>query len=351
MTSDRIYLDWNASAPLAAAARAAVHNALDSFGNPSSVHTEGRQARSIVDRARQDVADAVGADPMAVTFTSGATESAALALAGRGLQSADIEHDCIRAWTQATLPVDRAGHVTVTDPARSCLQMANGETGVLQDLPAGLAVSDATQAFGKIPLDAAEDTPRLLLLSAHKIGGPKGIGAIVGNLEVDAGVRLQGGGQEFGHRSGTENVAGIAGFGAAAATAADEVRTGVWDELCVLRDRFEILLRDAAKDVVMIGTEADRLPNTSCFALPGWKGETQVIEMDLAGFAISAGSACASGKVSSSAVLEAMDIPGPITRSSIRVSIGPGTTWAQLESFVHHWSKRAERHRCLSGAL
>ncbi len=345
MTFDRIYLDWNATAPLAAVARTAVCDALDAIGNPSSVHAEGRRARTIVDRARQSLADAVDVDPMAVTFTSGATESAALTLAGRNLQASDIEHDCIRAWTQTTLSVDRSGQVAVTDPTRSCLQVANGETGVLQALPAGLAVTDATQAFGKIPLAEAKDAASLLLLSSHKIGGPKGVGAIIGTMEEGAGFQLPGGGQEFGRRSGTENVAGIAGFAAAAVAAVASVRAGVWDEVGQLRDRFEILLREIVRDIVIIGSRADRLPNTTCFALSGWRGETQVIEMDLAGFAISAGSACASGKVATSAVLRAMATPEPIARSSIRLSIGPGCTWSDLERFARCWGKRAQRHR------
>ncbi|MCY4261367.1 MAG: aminotransferase class V-fold PLP-dependent enzyme [Rhodobacteraceae bacterium] len=350
MTPDRIYLDWNATAPLAAAARAAVHHALDTVGNPSSIHTEGRQARAIVDQARQDLADAVGADPMEVTFTSGATESAALTLAGRDLQSAAIEHDCISAWTHTTLSVDTVGRVTVPDPARSCLQAANGETGVLQTLPSGIAVSDATQAFGKIPLRAARDAASQLLLSAHKIGGPKGVGAIVGQLDEDGHFRIRGGGQEFGRRSGTENIAGIAGFGAASRMAAAQVRDGIWQELQALRDRLEVLLQEVAGTVVLIGAGPERLPNTTCFALPGWKGSTQVIEMDLAGYAISAGSACASGKVAPSSALRAMRVPDEIAECSVRISLGPGIIWPQLEAFATEWGRKSRRRVQEAGA-
>ena len=216
----RSYLDWNATAPLRPEARAAMIAAMDLVGNPSSVHAEGRAAKGLIETARAQVAEAFGAQASDIVFTSGATEAAALALAGRGLHGAGVEHDAVRAWTVEDLPVDRCGRVTVSEPARSTLQVANSETGVVQDLPAGLAVCDFTQGFGKLPLAFDWSGVDMGLISAHKLGGPKGIGALVLRRGLDVEARIRGGGQEMGRRSGTENLIGIAGFGGAAKAAA-----------------------------------------------------------------------------------------------------------------------------------
>ena len=341
----RIYLDWNASAPLRDSARRAIQDALDHCGNPSSVHTEGRHARHVIDNARQSLAEVLGIDPMTITFTSGATESAAIGLGGRHLRSSWIEHDCILSWTEQELVTDTDGQVAIEDPARSCLQLANGETGVIQHLPAGLALTDATQAFGKIPVHDAVSRVGLTLVSAHKIGGPKGVGAVIGSLDPDTTFSISGGGQEYGRRSGTENVYGIAGFGAAAVEADEEVRRGDWERVGELRDRLEVMLMDMSPDIVFFGNAASRLPNTSCFAAPGWKGETQVIEMDLAGIAISSGAACSSGKVGASKVLKAMGVHDELARSAIRVSIGPATDLHNIETFVRKWGRGLARQK------
>ncbi|MDR5654502.1 cysteine desulfurase family protein [Ruixingdingia sedimenti] len=349
MTGARVYLDWNATAPLRAEARAAMVAAMEVAGNPSSVHAEGRAARALVERARAQVAVALGAQAADVVFTSGATEAAALALAGRGLRCAQIEHDAVAAWCRADLPVDRDGRVAVPDPAAAALQLANSETGVIQDLPAGLAVSDLTQAFGKIPVAFDWLDIDIGLISAHKLGGPKGIGALVIRRGLDLAAQMKGGGQEMGRRAGTENVIGIAGFGAAAEAAARDLSEGVWDRVGQIRNILESALSAECNETIFVGQAAPRLPNTLCLATPGWKGETQVMQMDLAGFAISAGSACSSGKVRASRVLRAMGFDEAVAGSAIRVSLGPQVTEDDVLRFAEAWLDRWRKFRQRQG--
>ena len=341
--SVRTYLDWNATAPLRPEARAAMLAAMDVLGNPSSVHFEGRSAKAVVERARQQVAAALGAQASDIVFTSGATEAAALACAGRGLLGAAIEHEAVAAWVDGTLPADREGRVIVPDPAHSVLQAANSETGVIQDLPGGLAVSDMTQAFGKIPVAFDWSGVQMALISAHKVGGPKGVGALVMRRGIDLPAQLRGGGQEMGRRSGTENVIGIAGFGAAAEAAARDLAEGKWDRVAELRNSLETTLEAASPETIFVGKGGARLPNTMMMATPGWKGETQVMAMDLAGFAVSAGSACSSGKVRGSRVLQALSYDEDVAASAIRVSIGPATTEDEVARFAEAWSAARRR--------
>ncbi|PKP71576.1 MAG: aminotransferase [Alphaproteobacteria bacterium HGW-Alphaproteobacteria-4] len=346
--SGRVYLDWNATAPLRAEARAAMAAAMDVIGNPSSVHAEGRAARALVERARAQVAAALGAEGADVIFTSGATEAAALACAGRGLVCAEVEHDAVLAWCDPVMPVDASGCVKVAEPARSALQLANSETGVVQELPKGLAVSDLTQAFGKLPFAFNWLGVTAGLVSAHKLGGPKGVGALVVQRGTEIAARIKGGGQEMGRRAGTENLIGIAGFGAAAEAAARDLAAGVWDEVAEIRKILEIALEAGAEGVIFPGRAASgpgRLPNTSCILAPGWRGETQVMALDLAGYAISAGSACSSGKVRASRVLGAMGFDGAAASSAVRVSIGPGVTREQVLRFAESWCAAYARHR------
>ena len=343
--STRVYLDWNATAPLRPEARAAMVAAMDVAGNPSSVHAEGRAARGLIERARAQVAAALGADGADIVFTSGATEAAALALAGRGLMAGGVEHDAVAAWTDPVLPVDAEGRVRVSDPARSTLQLANSETGVVQDLPPGLAVSDLTQAFGKLPIAFNWLGCDMGLVSAHKLGGPKGIGALVLRQGIDVTPGLRGGGQEMGRRAGTENVIGIAGFGAAAEAAARDLAAGVWEEVAEIRNILISALDPADQATIFVGQSGARLPNTVCIATPGWKAETQVMQMDLAGFAISAGSACSSGKVRASRVLTASGLGAEVAASAVRVSIGPGVTREEVLRFADVWRRARDRHR------
>jgi cysteine desulfurase len=334
----RLYLDWNATAPLRPEAKAAMANAMDLVGNPSSVHAEGRAAKALIERARAQIARALGSDGADIVFTSGATEAAALACSGRGLVCAGIEHDAVAAWCKPSLPVDGQGRVTVTDPAHAALQLANSETGVMQDLPQGLAVSDLTQAFGKVPMAFNWLGCDMGLVSAHKLGGPRGIGALVVRQGIDVPAQLKGGGQEMGRRAGTENLIGIAGFAAAAEATARDLASGVWDEVAELRNILESELSAAANETISVGNGLARLPNTLCLIAPGWRGETQVMAMDLAGFAISAGSACSSGKVRASRVLTAMGYSDAHAGQAIRVSIGPGVTKDDVGRFAKIWT-------------
>ncbi|WP_126137003.1 MULTISPECIES: cysteine desulfurase family protein [Tritonibacter] len=344
----RVYLDHNATSPLRPEARAAMIAAMDVCGNPSSVHAEGRAAKAVVERARAQIAAAFGADGADVVFTSGSTEGATLALMGRDLHGATLEHDAVRAWTVEDLAVDPSGRVCVTDPQNSCVQLANSETGVIQDLPEGLAVTDATQAFGKLPVAFNWMGATMALISAHKLGGPKGIGAVVLKRGTDLAAQIKGGGQEMGRRSGTENVIGIAGFGAAAEVAAKDLNNGVWDRVAEIRNILEKAVAAECPDTIFVGKDARRLPNTSCFATPGWKGETQVMQMDLAGFAISAGSACSSGKVRASAVLTAMGFDETTAQGAIRVSLGADTTETDVLRFAEAWCAKQKKHRARS---
>jgi cysteine desulfurase len=340
----RTYLDHNATTPLRAEARAAMLTAMDVVGNPSSVHAEGRAAKGVIETARHQIAEAVGASGADVVFTSGATEAAALALAGRGLKAAQIEHDAVHAWIDPALPVVD-GAVQVDDPAGSTVQLANSETGIVQDLPQGLAVSDITQGFGKVPFAFSWSGVGMVFLSAHKFGGPKGVGALIFPQGTDIAAQIKGGGQEMGRRSGTENVVAIAGMGAAAAAAQADLAAGKWDRVAKLRNILETAIEAAEKSTIFVGKGLDRLPNTSCFASPGWKGETQVMAMDLAGFAVSAGSACSSGKVKTSRVLQALGFDDEVASSAIRVSLGIETTEDEVLRFVQAWSEKQARRR------
>ncbi len=339
----RAYFDWNATTPLRAEARAAMILAMDVVGNPSSVHGEGRGARAVVERARAQVAAALGADGADIVFTSGATEAAAMACRGRDLVCAGVEHDAVLAWCAEGLTVDASGRVLVDDPLRAAVQLANSETGVMQDLPAGLAVSDLTQAFGKVPLAFNWLGCQMGLVSAHKLGGPKGIGALVLRRGIDFEPVLKGGGQEMGRRAGTENIIGIAGFGAAAEAAARDLADGVWDRVCELRNTLNQALSSLGFTTISVGNSAARLPNTLCLIAPHWKGETQVMAMDLAGFAVSAGSACSSGKVKASRTLQAMGFDEGLAGQAIRISLGPDNTEDEVLRFVEVWGREYRR--------
>ena len=338
MTMTRLYLDWNATAPLRPEAKAAMVAAMEVVGNPSSVHAEGRAAKALLERSRAKIAAALGAEGADLVFTSGATEAAALACAGRSLVCAGVEHDAVAAWCETALPVDGQGRVAVANPARTALQLANSETGVLQDLPQGLAVSDLTQGFGKVPLAFNWLGCEMGLVSAHKLGGPKGIGALVVRQGVEVPAQIRGGGQEMGRRAGTENLIGIAGFAAAAEAAARDLADGVWEDVAELRNILESQLSAAAIGTISVGNGLPRLPNTLCLIAPGWRGETQVMAMDLAGFAVSAGSACSSGKVRASRVLTAMGHSEPLAGQAIRVSIGPGVRRDDVLRFADVWT-------------
>ncbi|WCR11746.1 cysteine desulfurase [Paracoccus stylophorae] len=345
----RHYLDWNATTPVRPEARAAMIEAMDLAGNPSSVHTEGRAARMLLERSREQLAAALGAEGADIVFTSGTTEAATMVLAGRGIRCAAVEHSAVKVWCDPVLPVDGEGIVTVDDPARASLQLANNETGVIQDLPQGLDSSDLTQAFGKIPFAFNWLGVTAGFVSAHKLGGPKGVGALILKKGTDMPALIRGGGQEQGRRAGTENLVGIAGFAAAASAAQKELEAGLWDEVAARRDALEARLLDIAPTARIAGKNARRLPNTTCILTSGWKGETQVMQMDLAGFAVSAGSACSSGKIRASGALQAMGFSDGEAQSAIRISISPAVGRDEVNRFADAWESAYSRWRDRNG--
>lgn len=340
---DRAYLDYNASAALRLEARQAMVQAMDCVGNPSSVHAEGRASKAILERARDQIAQALGAQGADIIFTSGATEAAGLALRGRALHCADVEHEAVRAWCEPTLNVNRHGQISIAEPEKSAVQLANSETGVIQSLPEGVAVCDMTQAFGKLPVAFNWIGAQMGLISAHKIGGPKGVGALVVKRGTELAAQIKGGGQEMGRRSGTENLIGIAGFGAAAEAAIRDVEQGIWGHVEKLRNILENSIEQMSAATIFIGKSQPRLPNTSCMVTQGWKGETQVMQMDLAGLAVSAGSACSSGKVKESRVLRAMGFEPSSAGCALRVSLGPDTQQKDIDWLVESWSKQYKK--------
>ena len=336
----RVYLDHNATTPLRQEARAAMIAAMNLSGNPSSVHSEGRAAKSLIETARAEVAAAVGCESAEVVFTSGATEAASV-LARFGSDSNIVvdptAHDAL--WAQR-----RNG----TGPRVWATGLANGETGVMSEVPVTdgqLLLLDLTQAVGRVPFSFAWSGADLAVLSAHKLGGPKGVGALIIRDGIETPALLAGGGQEMGRRSGTENIIGIAGFAAAATAAQRELSAGEWVRVAQLRNILEEAIEAASPDTIFVGKGLPRLPNTSCFATLGWKGETQVMALDLAGFAISAGSACSSGKVRESRVLRAMGYDAETASCAIRVSLGLQTTEAEIMAFAQAWSERRHRMR------
>ena len=372
---DRVYLDWNATTPLRPEARQAMAIAWDMSGNPSSVHTEGRQARRLVEDARAAVAAAIAARPQDVVFSSSGTEANALALTSglrRGggqpvqrLLVSAIEHASVLsggrfpAETIGAIKVGGAGLVDLDHlrerladgpAALVSVMLANNETGALQPIgevadivheAGGLLHVDAIQAFGKISFDIKSMQADLVTLSAHKIGGPKGVGALVLAEDVQ-GLEplLRGGGQELGRRAGTENVAGIAAFGAAVGAAMAALQDDA-HRLFGLRNRLEKGLGQTP-GMIVFSAEAPRLPNTTLFTVPGLKAETAVIGFDLAGIAVSSGSACSSGKVQPSHVLAAMGFGKELAQGAVRLSMGWSTSEADIDFALEAWRKLAD---------
>jgi len=373
--SDRVYLDWNATAPLRGQTQRAFAAALSATGNPSSVHAEGRAARRLVEGARAQVAELVGAEPANVIFTSSGTEANALALTPAIESAAEkrprekllisaIEHPSVRVGGRFAksaledIPVEPDGRLNLAALAEALagvsrplvsVMLANNETGVIQPIAevaeivhaaGGLLHVDAVQAAGRIACDITALGADLMTLSAHKIGGPKGVGALVRSRDdihfPDPLIR--GGGQERGARAGTENVPGIATFGAAAAVARAEFAEET-ARMLTLRQKLEQGLCAIAPDTVIFGAAAPRLPNTTLFAVSGIKAETAIIALDLEGMAVSSGAACSSGKIQPSHVLAAMGSSPLLTRAALRVSIGWSTTQFDIERFLIAWRK------------
>lgn len=370
MTSQRTYLDHNATAPLRPQARAAMLAAMDEHGNPSSVHAEGRRARALVESTREQIAALVGARPSEVVFTSGATEANAWVVAANWdrVLAAGHEHASILAPAAVSasefVPVGvRPDGVVELDSIRAALanasrdrrtlltlQIANGETGAIQPVAEAVAFArehgatfhtDAVQAVGRVAVDFASLGCDLMSVSAHKLGGPKGVGALIIRDGLDLPALILGGGQERRRRGGTEAVTLIAGFGAAAEAARASLAD--WDRIDGLRRRLEAGVRKATPRAVVVADDAHRLPGTVCLALPGEQSATLVIRLDLAGIAVSAGAACSSGKVGPSHVLEAMGVPPQVAASAIRVSLGWSSTDDDVTRFLSAWAALDER--------
>jgi cysteine desulfurase len=361
------YLDWNATAPLRPEAIDAMTDALGRCGNPSSVHRFGREARRALERARAQVAALAGASAASVVFTSGGTEANQLAVRGvrdRPVLVSAIEHDSVRRAVPdaQVIPVSGSGLVDlaalahlldeVARPALVSIMLANNETGVIQPIAeaarlaharGALVHCDAVQGAGKLPLDISALGIDLLTLSAHKLGGPPGVGALLVSADVPLVALQTGGGQERGRRAGTENLPGIAGFGAAAETAA--ARLADWSAVARLRDVAEARLKAIAPEAVVYGADTQRLPNTLAISMPGVAAATQVMALDLAGVMVSAGAACSSGKVKRSHVLDAMGVAPAEAECAIRVSLGWSTSEADIDQLVDAWGALYARTR------
>lgn len=356
----RIYLDHNATSPLKESARKAMLAALELSGNASSLHAEGRRAHALLDDAREIIARALGAIAPMVVFTSGGSEANNLALKGAPVERlivSSVEHPSVLEAAKASgrpvdmIPVDGRGVVDLsalerlleTGPkALVSVMLANNETGViapLRDVTAlahehgALVHSDAVQAVGKLTVNFGLLGIDLLSVSAHKLGGPMGAGALLVRDGLVLDPLIHGGGQELRRRAGTENLAAIAGFAAAIQEKRLEIET--------LRDHLE----DGLEGAVIFGAGAERLANTSCLAMPGLSAETALISLDLAGFAVSSGSACSSGKVTKSHVLAAMGVAPDLASSAIRVSLGWTTTADDIEQFISAWMKLKARRK------
>ncbi len=354
-----VYLDHNATTPVKPEVRAVMADALAACGNPSSVHRFGRLARRRVEEARDLVAALVGVKSEAVIFTSGGTEANALGLAigsGGPILVGATEHDSIlkAAPGAVRIPVGTDGLLdrarlqemlaSAAGPAFVSIQLANNETGVIQPIAelaelvhaaGGLLHVDAAQALGRIPVDAARLGADAMTLSAHKMGGPQGIGALIVQADLPPAPIIRGGGQERGWRAGTENLPGIVGFGRAAELASADL--GHAAELAELRDAMERRLLRLAPEAKVHGCPSPRLPNTSCLSMPGVDSQTQVMGFDLAGIAVSAGAACSSGKLRRSGVLEAMGVRPEEAECAIRVSLGWTTSAEDLDRFCETW--------------
>ena len=371
--AQRIYLDYNATAPIRPEVIELMCEIMDTVGNASSVHEPGRQARQRVETARQQVAELVSASAKNIIFTGSGTEADNLALRGflpRHLIVSGVEHGAILAPALLLDPyasivkVGLQGQLDLASleaalsasdgPALVSLMLANNETGVIQPVAEAAEIAhahnalvhcDGIQGAGKILVDIDQLGVDLLSLSGHKIGGPQGVGALVMREDRSVLAQMVGGGQEMGRRSGTENVAGIAGFGEAARLAASELEQ--FAELTTMRNRMEEQLAEIAPSRKVIGSDVPRLPNTSCVTMPGVRSDTQVMALDLAGISVSAGSACSSGKVSASHVLDAMGMELDEAMTAIRISLGRSTTEDEINRFVETWSlifKRNSSH-------
>ncbi len=378
----RTYLDHNATTPLRPQAREAMMAALDMGGNPSSIHAEGRAARALVEKSRKTIADALGVIPAMVVFTGVGTEANNAAIKGAQVDRiiiSDVEHSCVLESARATgkpveiIPVDDNGvialeilastlassHEDTFAPSGKALvsvMLANNETGVIQPVAevaeltnrfGAIFHTDAVQALGKIPVNFGLLGVDMMTLSAHKVGGPQGVGALIMRDGVTLDKYIHGGGQELGRRGGTENVAGIAGFAAAVEAALEDLDGNAKKESNprYLRDLFESKLQEVCPEIVIFGQSVERLPNTSYISFKGLKAQTTLINLDLEGIAVSTGSACSSGKVTGSRVLASMGVSDDLRDCALRVSFGWTSTERDVEKFIEIWQQLVMRQK------
>jgi len=366
------YLDHNATTPLRPQAREAMLAALDAGGNPSSIHAQGRAARALVEDARKTIADCLGVLPAMVIFTGVGTEANNFAIKGAQVERIIIsatEHSCVLEAAQATgkpleiIPVSSDGVIDLVALENSlskdegkvlvCLMLANNETGTIQPVRQAAEIAaqhgalihtDAVQALGKIPVNFGLLGVDMMTLSAHKVGGPQGVGALILRDGVVLDKYIHGGGQELGRRGGTENVAGIVGFAAAAKAAIGDMPEKQ-PEIRALRDLFESKLQQVSPDVVIFSNQVERLPNTSYIALKGMNAQTTLINLDLENIAVSTGSACSSGKVTGSRVLAEMGVPDDLRACALRISFGWNSTESDVTKFIEIWQRLVTRHQ------
>ena len=369
LNSDPIYLDYNATTPVLPEVCSAVAACLPMFGNPSSIHQRGREARALVETARDSVAELTGVSAQGVVFTSGGTEANGLALQGlmasgrcKSILASAVEHPSVLAYVadEDRIPVDSNGQIELSaldealhrreGPVLVSVMFANNETGVIQPISAvvdlarsydALIHCDAVQAPGKVEINIPNLGVDAVSVSAHKFGGLKGAGALVFNDDLALSARIAGGGQERGRRAGTENVLGIVGFGMAA-----KCYTGETDEIQrikSLRDQLELKIREGVAGVIILGSDVERLGNTTCALVPGISSEHQLMKLDLANIAVSSGSACSSGKVAPSHVLQAMNISNDDAKCAIRISLGRNNTEADVDRFLEVWLRSVDK--------
>ncbi len=371
MSDTRTYLDWNASARIYPQVIERMSKVLSQGGNASSVHSEGRSAHNHIEAAREQVAQLVNAEPRGVIFTSGGSEANSLALSGLAANGiidriliSPVEHPSVTASAEfegvelGTIPVDKHGIVVLAaleaalkkamaakERVLVSIMWANNETGVIQPIEdivklahahAALVHCDGVQAAGKVAVDFSASGVDLLSLSAHKIGGPQGVGALVVRPYIVLAPIIKGGGQELGRRGGTENLSGIAGFGLAAELIGNDNHAS---KIAALQRQLESEIKTIRSDAVIFGETQKRLPNTTCVAVLGTTAETLLIRLDLAGIAVSSGSACSSGKVAPSHVLAAMGVDVALARAGLRISLGRTSTIEDIEKFIDAWSQ------------
>lgn len=370
-----IYLDYNATAPIKPEVIEEMAKVMKMGGNPSSVHSVGRQAKSVLEKSRHSIGRMINCHPQKIIFTSGGTEANNIALKATGAKHLIIsaaEHDSVVQTTRDftgtidILSVDQNGFISpdelkeyLTKAPQNTLvsiMMANNETGVIQDIKTLAAIAhdfgvlfhtDAIQAFGKIPIDFRDLGVDMMSLSGHKVGGPQGIGALVALEKINISPLISGGGQEVGRRSGTENLAGIAGFAKAVSLMPQNLQK--MNDIQALRDGLEKSIKSHAPEVTFFGSQSKRLPNTSAIVMPDVLSETQVMAFDLEGICVSSGSACSSGKVKPSHVVKAMGGTEQQAMSVIRVSLGEKTSRDDVEDFVSAWIRLYERKRKRDG--